>query len=325
MNLRGIRDFVERNDSFLLTAHETPDADALGSEVALHGLLAQLGKDVRIVNADSAPHIFEFISGSIELEVLSDESRVPEDVDSRALIILDVNDIRNIGNVADLILPRCVEYFILDHHEREGTIVTENCIEEEASSTSELIYELVVEMNGEINEEMANAMYAGIVFDTGSFIYPKTSARTFDIARHLVELGVVPNRVYTLMYESNSIEALLLQTKVAATLNLYLDKHVAVQRMTAETLVETGATYGEGQTLINMPLRSEKVRVSVFFKESPEGIVRCSLRSKGAIDVAEIAQSMGGGGHKTAAGFKCSDNIDESLQRVLAKLRPYFD
>ena len=324
MNLRGITDFIKRNDSFVLTAHETPDADALGAEVALYGLLHQFGKRVSILNADSSPIIFQFIHEGCELSVASGPEDLPDDIDSRALVILDVNDTRNIGIISDLVIPRCREYFILDHHEQEGTIVAQNFIEEDASSTCELLYELIVEMNGKIDLTMAVALYSGIVYDTGSFVYPKTSARSLDIGRHLVEIGVIPNEIYSRMYESNSISSITLQSKVAATLELYIDSHVAVQSMSAKTLTTTGASYEEGQTLINLPLRSRDILVSVFFKENLESVLRCSLRSKGEINVAEIAQSFGGGGHKTAAGFKCKSGIEETLPIILEKLRPAF-
>ncbi len=126
------------------------------------------------------------------------------------------------------------------------------------------------------------------------------------------------------MYESNSISALRLQSKVLATLELYYDDHVAVQTMLMSTIVEAGASYGEGQTLINVPLKSAEIRVSVFFKENEEGILRCSLRSKGNLNVAVIAQSFGGGGHKTAAGFKCRSSLEETKKTVLRKLKPNF-
>ena len=322
MNLRGITDFIERNESFILTAHETPDADALGAEVALFRLLRQIGKRVLILNADPSPIIFQFIHEGCDLIVVSSPDDLPDELHSYALIILDVNDTRNIGSIADLVVPHCREYFILDHHEREGTIIAENIIVEDASSTCELLYELIVELGGEIDLTMAVALYSGIVYDTGSFVYPKTSARTLDIGRHLVEIGVTPNQIYSRMYESNSISSIMLQSRVLATLELYLENHVAVQSMSAQTLLSTGASYEEGQTLINVPLRSRDILVSVFFKENLESVLRCSLRSKGEINVAEIAQTFGGGGHKTAAGFKCKSGIDDALQVILEKLRP---
>jgi phosphoesterase RecJ-like protein len=127
------------------------------------------------------------------------------------------------------------------------------------------------------------------------------------------------------VYESNSISTLVLMSKVLATLELHYDNQVAVQTMTQELLRQAGASYEESDLLINIPLRSADVRVSVFFKENLEGIKRCSLRSKGNIDVAAIAQSFGGGGHKTAAGFKCVRPFDVMKVEILEMLNEYFN
>ena len=163
-----------------------------------------------------------------------------------------------------------------------------------------------------------------IVYDTGSFIYPKTSAQTLHIAFELVTSGVKPNEIYSKIYETKSIASLVLQSTVLSTLELECHDHVAIQIMLKDAILESGATYEEGHQIINVPLAAEAIKVSVFFKENLEGILRCSLRSKGNINVVEIAQKFGGGGHKTAAGFKCSESLEVVKQMVLDDLEKYF-
>jgi phosphoesterase RecJ-like protein len=287
--------------------------------------LRKLGKTARILNADPAPHKFAFIDPGDEFEVLMRKEQIPKDIGEYGLFILDVNDINNIGQVATLILPRVKEYFIVDHHDSETVQLSKNHIEQNASSTCEILYLLFREMNLELDLPIAQALYMGILYDTGSFIYPKTTAVTFDIAHDLVSLGVQPNMTYVNVYESNSISSLVLMSKVLATLELHYDNHVAVQTMTQDLLREAGAIYEESDLLINIPLRSGDVRVSVFFKENLEGVKRCSLRSKGNIDVASIAQSLGGGGHKTAAGFKCVRPFEVMKVEILEMLHKYFN
>ncbi len=317
-------DFLERTDKVVITAHETPDGDAIGSECAAHRALAGLGKEAIILNADSTPRKFAYLDPESCIRVLQDENQVPPDVESYALLMLDTNDIHNIGSVASLVLPRVREYFIIDHHENEEDVLTGNLIQKSASSTAEILYQIFRQMGVEIDVSIAEALYTGIIYDTGCFIYPKTTALTFDIARDLVQRGVQPNAVYTHVYESNSISALLLQARVLATLELAHGNHVAVLTMDREMIRDSGANYEEADGLINIPLGSEEVRVSVFFKENMEGLLRCSLRSKGAIDVAEIAQEFGGGGHRTAAGFKCRIPRDKAKRAVLERLKTYF-
>ncbi len=317
-------DFLERTERFIITAHETPDGDAIGSECAVRRALQGLGKEAIIVNSDPTPRKFAYLDPDNCIRVLQDERQLSLEVESYALLMLDTNDIHNIGNVAALVLPRVKEYFIVDHHENEEDVLTGNLIEKSASSTAEILYQIFRQLGVDIDLPIAEALYTGIIYDTGCFIYPKTTALTFDIARDLVQKGVQPNAVYAHVYESNTISALLLQARVLSTLELAHGNHVAILTMDRKMIRDSGANYEEADGLINIPLRSEEVRVSVFFKENMEGLLRCSLRSKGAINVAEIAQEFGGGGHRTAAGFKCRIPRDKARTAILERLKAYF-
>jgi phosphoesterase RecJ-like protein len=324
MEFKGIIDFLGRTDKFIITAHETPDGDAIGSECAMYRALLKMGKTVIVLNADPTPKKFAFLDADKVVRVLEDSRQLPEDVERYALLMLDTNDIHNIGQVSTLVLPKVHEHYIIDHHERDEDILSGNYIQKSASSTAEILYQLFREMDIEIDFDIAQALYTAIVYDTGSFIYPKTTSLTFEIARDLVSKGVEPNKVYTYLYESNSISALILQSKVLAGLELVYDSHVAILTLRRQMIVDSGAIYEEADQLINIPLRSEDIRVSVFFKENTDGLIRCSMRSKGNINVAEIAQSFGGGGHRTAAGFKCKDSIEATKKNILESLRIYF-
>ncbi len=317
-------DFLNRTRRFIITAHETPDGDAIGSECAMLRALRGMGKEAVIFNADPTPHKFAFLDADRIVGVLEREDQLPADIGEYSLLMLDTNDVRNIGQIASLVLPRVREHFIIDHHEREEDLQAGNFIQKSASSTAEILSLLFRQMKVPIDSEIAQALFTGILYDTGSFIYPKTTATTFGIARDLVAAGAVPNAVYAHVYESNSISALVLQSRVLATLELACSQHVAILTMRREMILDSGANYEEADQLINIPLKSEDVRVSVFFKENLEGLLRCSMRSKGNINVAEIAQIFGGGGHKTAAGFKCRGSLEETRQIVLDKLGVYF-
>ena len=317
--------FLRENDKFILTTHETPDGDAIGSEIGFFELLKQLGKKVRIINADPGGIRYEFLDSPGDIEILSDTTILPEDIGEWNLIILDTNDISNIGGVSKRVLPLVREYYIIDHHEKTENIIPTNHVEKNASSTSEILFELYQAMGQPLSLRAARGLYVGIVFDTGSFIYPKTTAKTLAIAAELVALGVFPNQIYSHVYESNSTSSLILSSRVLGTLELWCDKHVAVQTMTKEMIVECNANYYEADTIINLPLKSYAIRASVFFKENLEGILRCSMRSKGKIDVASIAHEFGGGGHLTAAGFKCQESLEEIKTKVLDRLKIHFE
>jgi bifunctional oligoribonuclease and PAP phosphatase NrnA len=317
-------DFLTRTQRFIITAHETPDGDAIGSECAMLRALRSLGKEALIFNGDPTPRKFSFLDADRIVGVLEREEQLPANLESFCLLMLDVNDVHNIGQVATLVLPRVCSHFIIDHHEREEDLLTGNLVQKSASSTCEILYQLFREMKVSVDFQIAQALFTGIVYDTGSFVYPKTTALTFEIARDLVQQGVEPNFVYSRLYESNSISALLLQSRVLSTLELAYEDHVSILTLRRQMILDSGAIYEEADQLINIPLKSEDIRVSVFFKENPEGLLRCSMRSKGNINVAEIAQLFGGGGHKTAAGFKCRESLEHTKELVLEKLRIYF-
>ncbi len=316
-------EFLNRNRRFIITAHETPDGDAIGSEVAMMRALRRLGKQARILNADPGPANFAFLDPSGEIGVMAAEKQIPADVGEEALLVLDVADLGNIGAVSSLI-PHVHDWFYVDHHEGSGWDPQHYYVDRDASSTCEILYRLLVELDVAIDFEIAEPLYVGIVYDTGSFIYPKTTGYTFEIARRLVDAGVNPSDVYGRIYESRTISFLKLQARVLATLEFHCGQAVAVQTMTSETIAECGSAYEEGQTLINVPLSAEKVRVSVFFKQNAEGLFRCSLRSKRPIDVAAIATSFRGGGHRTAAGFKLERPLEEVKAEVLQRLAACF-
>ena len=324
MGAKGIPDLINEYDKFIITAHETPDGDAIGSEYAMYRALKQLGKASRIINADPAAHKYNFIDIDKAIETIDEKTVLPKDIDRYCLIILDTNDIQNIGEVNVEILPKVRDTFIIDHHESGEDILSKNIIRQNASSTCEILFDLFQELNVSIDFQIAQALFAGIVYDTGSFIYPKTTAKTFSIAHKLVSLGVAPNDIYARMYESNSVSSLMLQSKVLSSLELIFEEQVAIQIMRKETIIECNALYEEADSIINFPLKSEKIRVSIFFKENEEGLLRCSMRSKGNINVADIAQTFNGGGHKTAAGFKCKEPITIIREKILKQLRPYF-
>ena len=290
MTTDSIARFIRDNCKFILTTHETPDGDGIGSEFALYHGLIRIGKTVRILNNDPVSERFSFISpGESVFESLGPDTELPEDIEDYVLFLIDTNDTNNIGAISDIVLPMVKDYFIIDHHESGEDIVTGHLITKTASSTSEMMYDILKDLEIEIDMPMAQALFTGIVFDTGSFIYPKTSAKTFLVAHHLVSLGVSPNYVYSKIYESNSIASLRLHSKVVSNIELFYNETVALQTMLKDTLLECGADYEEADQIINLPLKSKKIEVSIFFKENLEGVLRCSLRSKGKVNVARIS------------------------------------
>ena len=210
--------------------------------------------------------------------------------------------------------------FIIDHHEGGKDKFEANFIKAEASSACEIVYEIIKHHKLEPSFKAAQALYTGILSDTGSFRYPKTTPETFRIASHLVELGVNPFKIYEQVYENNSLASFELRAKMLSTMEVHFDKKLILMKLTPEMLIETGAPFSEGELNINIPLTLEGIIASVLIKQDIAGEVKVSMRTKGEYDVSEIAMANGGGGHKNAAGYKSKFSFNETREKVLEDL-----
>jgi phosphoesterase RecJ-like protein len=282
-----------------------------------------MNKTVRIINMSPVPERFAFIDpqGLIEVWDVEKHGDIPE---QSALVILDTADEFNTGGMIN-ILPQFREVFVVDHHELRHNSLLDGYIEPRAASTCEMIVELAESLGIAPDLYSARAAFAGISYDSGSFAYSKTSAQTLKAALLLVNMGVNPYEIYGALNESAPISALLLQKQVFSTLEIHAGGRVAVQILRKEDLHSTGANFEDAESFINIPLKSKDIVASILIKENKEGRIRCSLRSKGQVNVSKIAQYFSGGGHVMAAGFKSTLSIEETLTQVLKKIETMLD
>ncbi len=308
--------FLERHQSFILCTHDPADADGIGAELMFACILKSLGKECRIINASPVPENFVFMDSEHIIESWDENTHrlLPE---KSALLILDTSDEYYIGTMRN-ILDSVREVFVLDHHEPPPHSSLKGIIDSSAASVSELAVEAAITAGITPDAQSAAAAYAGIVYDTGYFAYSKTTRRTFAAALYLVEQGVIPYQIFKELHESASTAALLLQKQIFSTLEIYAKGRIATQILRREFLEKTGARVEDAESLINIPLKSKDIFVSILVKENDEGKVRISLRSKGTVNVSKIAQAFGGGGHVSAAGFRCSQDI-EYVTRIILK------
>jgi phosphoesterase RecJ-like protein len=314
--------FIERHDLFIITTHDPADADGIGTELVFACILRVLGKQFRIINSNPIPEYLGFLDRRGVIERLDKEKHdvLPE---KAAVFMLDTADMHTIGQMRDLVC-RAREVFIVDHHDAVSTSFFSGICDPTAASTCELAVEMASAMGVTLEPEAAFAAYTGMVSDTGFFAYQKTSIRSFRAAITLLELGVNPSEAYHQLCENHAVRALLLQKKAFASLKLHFDGRAASQVLRLEDFAEVGAVNDDADGFINIPLRSREIVVSIMVKESISGKVKCSLRSKGSIDVSKIARDFGGGGHINAAGFKSDVDIDMTLELALTKLSGYL-
>ena len=315
--MTNIFEFLNRHSSIVVTTHDNADADGLGAEKAFSEIARNLGKQVRIINSQPVPESFKFMDKDNAIEFWDEASqKLPENA---AMVMLDTADEYNIGKLKEFI-PNATEVMVIDHHEPNKFCKLKGYIDNNTSSTCEIIVELAQKAGVTLKPETAMAAYAGIVYDSGFFAYPKTTIKTFKAAMTLLEAGVKPYEVYSELNESANINSLLLQKIVLSTLEIYNGGRVAVQMLRKTDYLSIGANYESADGFVNIPLKCKDIQVSVLIKENKDGNVRCSLRSKGTVNVSKIAQSLGGGGHVSAAGFKSSLNTDDTLNVILEKI-----
>ena len=310
-------DFLKRHNSLIITTHENPDPDGIGAEMVLSQILETMGKQVQIVNSCPTPDQYRFMDTENIIKAWEEEGeKLPK---GSALVIMDTSDEYNIGKIKDYI-PHSAEVFLIDHHEHNEFCTFECWIDSKASSTCELAVELAIAAGINLTRKNCLAAFAGIAYDTGFFAYSKTTARTFKAAMALAESGINPYEIYSEFYEKAPIAKLRLEKFVLSSMEIMNDNRIVVQTLRKEDLENSGANMEDSDGFINKPLKCKDVEVSVLLKETQEGITRCSMRSKGSINVAKIAQNLGGGGHITASGFKSQVGIEETKSLVLDKI-----
>ena len=310
-------EFLKQHPSLLVTTHQNPDPDGIGAEIVLSRIAATLGNQIRIVNTDPTPKKFQFMDPENIIETWDHaHDKTP---DGAGMLILDTADEYNIGKLSAFI-PKAAGVFLIDHHEPIVNCTFDGIIDPKASSTCEITVELAEEAGVRLTPESAMAAFAGLAYDSGFFAYSKTTIRTFRAAMTLTEAGVNPYDIYRHFYEKSSIETLLLEKAVFGTLQIREHGRVAVQFLRRKDLLETGANSGDGEHLVSAPLKCKDIEVSILVKENKEGLVRCSLRSKGKVNVSKIAQELGGGGHLMAAGFRSSLSPEMTIDKLLKRI-----
>ena len=323
MTLDGMAAYLREHDDYVIVSHDGPDADGLGAAYALALALSALGKAAIAVVPGKIPAKFRFIDRRglfrpfIAGESLAPGEALPFRIAESTPIIVDTHDMGYLNEESAAIISAAPLFLVIDHHEPRQEIGEFELLDPTASSSCELVYFIARRLGVELPADATEAIFAGIVYDTGSFAYPKTSERTFECALELVRRGVSPYEIHRRMYESSSDGALMLQKAVISSLELPLEGRVAMQSLSKEELVASGASYEDAEDLVNIPLQDKRVEVSALFKENMEGRLRCSLRSKGEVNVARIAQAFGGGGHKTASGFTCALPLALAKDNVL--------
>ncbi len=301
---------IRQRDHFVLTSHARPDGDAIGSVLACCQLLRALGKDAQVVLSDGVPVIYRPLPFA---DAVVHASAINGRYDAAILLECD--------SVARARLQGLEGRFLIniDHHQSARPFADVNWIDPTAAAIAEMVYRLARAARVEVTPDIATCLYTGLLTDTGSFCYPGTTAATFELARELVECGADPVDIAQNVYFSRPTSKMRLLG--AALSNLHREGALAWMHVTREEVDRAGALDEDAEGLVNYALGIAGIEVAVFFLELAGGHFRVSLRSKGAVDVARIAEGFGGGGHPCASGCCMAGPLSLAVERVLAQVR----
>ncbi len=306
---------MREHNRFAILSHVRPDGDALGCQIALALSLQQLGKEVRVWNEEGMLEKYSFLPRA---ELLSKPPAAPEDVD--VAIALDTA-IQNRLGTALAAVHSAKLWINIDHHLSNPGYGDLVYVDPTAPATGQIIFDLIKNQGFPFNREIAENLFAAISTDTGSFQYPKTTARTFEIAAQLVCTGIDVGRLNQQLYENYPRRRIELLRELLRTMRFESDGRVASFGLSLKTAAALQVLPEDNEGLIDHLRAIRGVIVAVFFEELSDGKVRVSMRSKTeAIDVCVICQKFGGGGHTLAAGARVRGTLAEVEQKVLEEV-----
>ncbi|MDO5096640.1 MAG: bifunctional oligoribonuclease/PAP phosphatase NrnA [Peptostreptococcaceae bacterium] len=318
--MRAIIDRIKDGRNFVVTSHVNPDGDNVGSSVAMTRFLNALGKRAVHVLEDEIPDNLQFLLEDYEL--LQDSSRVADcfGEESYDVIALDSAEKNRIA-VSQKLLDNASCIINIDHHMSNIGFGDLNYVQSGIGSTCEVLCDILREFQEDkIDSKVATALYTGLSTDTGNFMFSSVNEHTFYTAAFLTHKQADRNRIANEIYRNNSFELRVLTKMVLETFRIV--DEVGIVEMTEEMLKESGVEYKDTDPIANIPIDTKGVAVGILIKEKEEGVYKISIRSKGKINVCEIAAQFGGGGHFNAAGCTITGSLEdarEKLQEAAAK------
>jgi bifunctional oligoribonuclease and PAP phosphatase NrnA len=308
--LREVLQQIEQRDRFVLTSHARPDGDAVGSALACCQVLRAMGKQADIVLHDGVPRIYRALPFA---DQVLQSDRIAGNYE--AAIILECDSIHRtrLQGLEDRFL------ISIDHHVSGRPFADVNWIDPQAVATAEMVFRLAREAGAQLSPEIATCLYTALMTDTGSFMFQGTNQNTFALARELTLAGADPSHCARNIYFAHSVAKMRLLGE--ALRNLHTENHMGWTWVTQEQMERCEAKEEDCEGLVNYVLSIGEVEAAAFFRELPDGRLRVSLRSKGKLDVARVAERFGGGGHECASGCSLDGPLFRAVREILDMLR----
>jgi len=316
-----IKQEIVRARSILLSTHQNPDGDGLGSEIALQAYLRSVGKSAVILNPDPVPERYRFLDPGGGIGVFDGTAGAERVRTCDLLFMLDNSSLNRLGKMEGAIRATEAVRVCIDHHDTTDGFWTVNLVDETACATGEMIFDLIAALGGSLDPSTAVALYTALVTDTGHFRFSKTSPRSHRIAAELLRMGVDPSHVYQEVYERHSEGFVRLMGQALAACRIEPGGALAWIALRRAQIEACGAEDADTSEMVNQLFGIQGVRICLLFKELPDGRIKVSLRSKGALDVNRVASRYGGGGHQNASGAIVEGPFEAAVQRVVTDAR----
>jgi len=305
----------------LITSHINPDGDNIASVVSLGMGLKQLGKSVTMALVSPVPHVYKFLSCT--QNIVNFEQLDNERPNFDCAIVLDVGSLKRVGETVDV--KKYTNLILnIDHH-----VKTENCgdisfVDSSFSSTAEIIYNLLIDMGVKITGDIAEALYVGIMTDTGGFQFQNTTSSAMKAISKLIGFGASPERISKKVYFSNRAAKIILMGKVLSTLKFDSTGKIGWIIATKDVIDECGANSDDLENVINNITSIENIEVAVLFRDLNDGKIKLSLRARNNVDVQKFAIKYNGGGHKKASGMVLESSLNEAVNKVVFEFQDYI-
>ena len=321
INWEPLRDIIAANQRFVLTSHVRPDADALGSELALAGLLRQLGKDVRIVNVSPTPKRLIFLDPTGTVRQFGVSITEEEVLATDVLMVVDTSAWVQLSDLAKVWKKSTAKKVVIDHHVSSDDLGAVDFKDVKAEATGALIFRLARAMNWALTPEIAASLYCAIATDTGWFRFSSTTSGTMRIIGDLIDAGARPPLLYEKLYEQYSLARLRLVGRVLSRVKTECDGRLAYTYVRWDDYAETQAEPADTEDMVNECLGVAGTQCAFILIEQSNHQIKVSFRSRTDLDVAKVAEQFRGGGHKQAAGAILPGPLAEAQANALAAMR----
>lgn len=327
MEIKKLEDIIKGHERFVITTHANPDGDAIGSVIGFYHLLKSYGKEGRIISHSPLPDYLRFADPETLLEWYSPEKHDEYISHADVVVCLDFNNLSRVHSMEQPVRTSLAMKICIDHHQLPEDVFVWIYSDTLASSTCELVYRVIKTMNqAAFTQQAVQALYLGLVTDTGSFRFDRTTPEVHRMAADLIERGADMMLVTRNIYETGTLGRMKAIGEMITTMQIYGDKsEIAVIHITRDMLNRYGMSPEDTEGFEQYMMMINTVKVGVKVVDLKEGF-KSSLRSKGAAEVHLIAQKFGGGGHKNAAGIpKLFTPADEFIKEIVEDIKKYLE